>query len=64
MISYGRQCIDQNDIDAVINVLKGDWLTCGPYVADFEKNYKNALKHLTFPRVQMEQRPCTLLCLL
>lgn len=40
MISYGRQCIDQNDIDAVVNVLKGDWLTCGPSVDHFERKLK------------------------
>ncbi|MHB8853410.1 MAG: UDP-4-amino-4,6-dideoxy-N-acetyl-beta-L-altrosamine transaminase [Ignavibacteriaceae bacterium] len=34
--SYGRQTIDQDDIDAVVEVLKGDWLTQGPYVKKFE----------------------------
>jgi len=29
-LPYGRQCIDQNDIDAVLSVLKSDWLTQGP----------------------------------
>jgi UDP-4-amino-4,6-dideoxy-N-acetyl-beta-L-altrosamine transaminase len=36
-LSYGKQSIDQNDIDAVVDVLKGDYLTTGPYVAEFEK---------------------------
>lgn len=40
MISYGRQYIDQKDIDAVIQVLKGEWLTCGPHVAKFENKLK------------------------
>lgn len=44
MLSYGRQCIDQNDIDAVIHVLKGDWLTCGPYVDRFEGKLKDLTK--------------------
>lgn len=35
-IPYGRHAIDENDIQAVINVLKGDWLTCGPAVEQFE----------------------------
>lgn len=35
-ISYGKQSIDQSDIDAVIKVLKGDWLTQGPAVETFE----------------------------
>jgi dTDP-4-amino-4,6-dideoxygalactose transaminase len=36
MISYGKQSIDQTDIDAVVKVLKGDWLTQGPAVETFE----------------------------
>ncbi|MFX4921976.1 aminotransferase class I/II-fold pyridoxal phosphate-dependent enzyme, partial [Acinetobacter baumannii] len=28
--------VDQDDIDAVIGVLKGDWLTTGPTVEAFE----------------------------
>ena len=36
MISYGRQSINQDDIDAVSNVLRGDWLTTGPLVEQFE----------------------------
>lgn len=34
--SYGKQTIQQDDIDAVTKVLKGDWLTQGPYVRQFE----------------------------
>jgi len=37
MIPYGKQDIDQSDIDAVINVLKSDWLTQGPQVPLFEQ---------------------------
>lgn len=36
-IPYARQWIDQTDIDAVIDVLKSDWLTQGPAVARFEQ---------------------------
>jgi dTDP-4-amino-4,6-dideoxygalactose transaminase len=36
MIPYGRQSINQSDIDAVVNVLRGDWLTTGPAVERFE----------------------------
>ncbi len=35
-IGYGRQSIDPVDIDAVVAVLSGDWLTQGPAVAAFE----------------------------
>jgi UDP-4-amino-4,6-dideoxy-N-acetyl-beta-L-altrosamine transaminase len=40
MISYGKQSVDQDDIEAVIEVLRGDWLTQGPYVDTFEKELK------------------------
>ena len=36
MISYGKQSIDQADIDSVVEILKGDWLTQGPAVETFE----------------------------
>lgn len=36
MIPYGRQHIDEDDIAAVVEVLRGDWLTQGPSVAEFE----------------------------
>lgn len=37
MIPYGRQDIQQEDIDAVISVLQSDFLTQGPQVPLFEK---------------------------
>ena len=37
MIPYGRQNISQADIDAVIDVLKSDFLTQGPAVNSFEE---------------------------
>ncbi len=36
MISYGKQSINQEDIDAVVDVLKSDFLTQGPKVLEFE----------------------------
>ncbi|NTW68468.1 MAG: UDP-4-amino-4,6-dideoxy-N-acetyl-beta-L-altrosamine transaminase [Chlorobiaceae bacterium] len=36
-IPYGRQDINQEDINAVIEVLRSDFLTQGPVVPDFEK---------------------------
>ncbi len=37
MLSYGRQTIDQTDIDAVVEALCAPLLTCGPLVARFEQ---------------------------
>jgi UDP-4-amino-4,6-dideoxy-N-acetyl-beta-L-altrosamine transaminase len=36
MIPYGRQSIDDDDIRAVVEVLKSDWLTSGPKTSEFE----------------------------
>lgn len=38
MIPYGRQDISQADIDAVVEVLRSDYLTQGPAVPAFEKS--------------------------
>jgi UDP-4-amino-4,6-dideoxy-N-acetyl-beta-L-altrosamine transaminase len=38
-IPYGRQNITQDDIDAVVKVLKSDYLTQGPEIAKFEKEF-------------------------
>ena len=37
MIPYGRQDITSADIDAVVSVLRSDWLTQGPAVPRFEQ---------------------------
>lgn len=39
-IPYGRQSITEEDIDAVVNVLKSDYLTQGPKVPEFEDTIK------------------------
>lgn len=36
MIPYGRQTIEEDDIQAVVEVLKSDYLTTGPKIAEFE----------------------------
>lgn len=36
-IFYGHQYIDEADIQAVVEVLKSDYLTCGPKIAEAEK---------------------------
>ena len=38
-IPYGRQWIDEDDIKAVVDVLRSDWLTTGPKVEEFEKEF-------------------------
>jgi UDP-4-amino-4,6-dideoxy-N-acetyl-beta-L-altrosamine transaminase len=37
MIPYGRQSISTQDIDAVVEVLRSDWLTQGPTIERFEQ---------------------------
>tara|TARA_R110002072_G_C7974062_1_gene535132 strand:+ start:4419 stop:5576 length:1158 start_codon:yes stop_codon:yes gene_type:complete len=41
MIPYGKQDINQQDIDAVVEVLNSDFLTQGPKVPEFEQTIKN-----------------------
>ena len=36
-IPYGRHYITDEDIEAVVNVLKSDFLTQGPKIEEFEK---------------------------
>lgn len=38
-IPYGRQYIDEEDINGVVNILKSDYLTTGPTIAEFEKEF-------------------------
>lgn len=40
-IPYGRQLIDDSDIQAVVEVLQSDWLTTGPKVPEFENAVSN-----------------------
>ena len=37
LLPYGRQTIDTRDVQAVVDVLRSDWLTTGPNVASFEE---------------------------
>ena len=50
-LSYGRQWINDDDINAVVNVLKGDWLTMGPTVSAFEEALASyaGVKHACMP---------------
>ncbi len=36
-IYYGRQCIEEDDIQAVVDTLRSPYVTCGPKVAEMEK---------------------------
>ena len=41
-IPYGRQSLDDADVQAVVDTLRGDWLTQGPAVAEFEEAFAAA----------------------
>ena len=41
LLPYGRQSIDEDDIRAVIEVLRSDWITTGPKVPEFEEAFAN-----------------------
>ncbi|MDH7472938.1 MAG: UDP-4-amino-4,6-dideoxy-N-acetyl-beta-L-altrosamine transaminase [Anaerolineae bacterium] len=38
-LPYGRQWLDEDDVATVIEVLRSDWLTTGPKVAEFEQSF-------------------------
>jgi len=39
LLPYGHQWIDETEIQAVIEVLRSDWLTTGPMVEEFERAF-------------------------
>jgi len=39
LLPYGRQTIDEDDIQAVVDTLRSDWLTTGPKVNEFEEAF-------------------------
>ncbi len=39
LLPYGHQQIDEDDIRAVVEVLRSDWITTGPKVAEFEEAF-------------------------
>ena len=39
LLPYGRQSLDEQDIQAVVEVLRSDWLTTGPKVGEFEERF-------------------------
>lgn len=42
VLPYGRQSLSEEDIAAVVEVLRSDWLTTGPAVTEFERVFANA----------------------
>ena len=55
MIPYGRHYIDEDDIQAVVNVLRGGFLTQGPTIAEFE----NAFSHYVGAKYAVAVSSCT-----
>ncbi len=39
LLPYGKQWVDEDDIAAVVEVLRSDWLTTGPKVEEFERAF-------------------------
>src|SRR5258706_8259685 len=39
LLPYGRQTIDEDDVQAVVDTLRSDWLTTGPKVNEFEEAF-------------------------
>jgi perosamine synthetase len=39
LLPYGRQSIAEDDIQSVVDVLRSDWLTTGPKIAEFEEAF-------------------------
>lgn len=55
MIPYGRQSIGEDDIAAVVKVLRGEWLTQGPTIEQFE----NALSEYVGAEFAVAFSSCT-----
>ncbi len=43
VLPYGRQDINEEDIEAVVQALRSDWLTSGPRIDEFERAFANAV---------------------
>ncbi|MGH9492097.1 MAG: UDP-4-amino-4,6-dideoxy-N-acetyl-beta-L-altrosamine transaminase [Terriglobales bacterium] len=39
LLPYARQKVEEHDVQAVVEVLRSDWLTTGPQVAEFEEAF-------------------------
>ncbi len=67
LLPYGRQAIDDDDIQAVVETLRSDWLTTGPKVEEFEEAFaaRAVSRHGQAQNMRSasapELRPCTAL---
>ena len=43
MIPYGKQAVDDSDVEAVVSALRSDWLTTGPQVEAFERAFADTV---------------------
>jgi perosamine synthetase len=43
LLPYGRQSVSEDDIQAVVQVLRSDWLTTGPKVREFEEAFASSV---------------------
>lgn len=44
LLPYGRQSIEQEDIDTVVAVLRSDWITTGPKIQEFEEAFASEVQ--------------------
>ena len=44
LIPYGKQTIEKDDLETVLNTLKSDFLTTGPKIKEFENNLSKITK--------------------
>lgn len=58
LIPYGRQTIEDDDIQAVVDVLKSDYLTTGPKIAEFEQIVADYVGAKYAVAISMVHQPC------
>ena len=63
LLPYGRQSVDEADIQAVVDVLRSDWLTTGPKVEEFEEVFAARVGPSTQSASVPALRLCMALCL-
>jgi len=59
LLPYGRQSLDEADVQAVVEVLKSDWLTTGPKIGEFEERFAAWSGRGTRSASVQGQRHCT-----